>query len=633
MSVVGTDGRMLAEGAGLCPAVVVAELARDVPSDVALLCPGRPNGTYAELDQHVRMLAGLLRVRGIQSNERVALIVENGPEAASAFLGISAAAVCAPLNPSYRAAELAFYLQDLRARAVIVGSTVETPARDVARSLDIDVIELQVDPSFAAGALSIEGLADTGALAPPSPDTEALVLHTSGTTARPKIVPLTHRNLMASALNVRATLGLRRDDRCLNVMPLFHIHGLVAALLASLAAGSSVVCAPGFHQLRFFELLRGFEPTWFTAVPTMHQAILERTRRNATLVSGHTLRFARSSSAALPVSVLEGLEAALGVPVCEAYGMTETAHQMTSNPLPSGVRKPGSVGLPAGPEIAILDADGRVLPVGELGEVAVRGESVFGGYESNPDANAAAFSNGWFRTGDQGRLDQHGYLILTGRLKELINRAGEKVSPPEVDDALLRHPAVAKAVTFGMPHDRLGEEVAAAVVLRDGEHADERELQDHVAQTLAPFKVPRRIAIVNEIPTGATGKVQRLSLAEQLDLRTIDHVVSDGSDSRFLEAELRTIWGDVLGLSDVGAQDDFFALGGDSILASEAVARTRELVGKPDLPLVSIVRAPTPELMAAEIVESVWVGRQRRRRNPGRTRGPPAALLRSCRRR
>ena len=589
-------------------AALVSDRAQSSPGDIALLAPGRPNATYAGLANHVHGVARSLRALGIGQGDRVALVVGNGPEAASAFLAISSAAVCAPLNPSYRSAELEFYLRDLRVKAVVVGSTLDTPARNVASTLGIDVLELTVDPSSPAGTFALDVAAGAEEVSDPGPDAEALVLHTSGTTARPKIVPLAHRHLMASARNVGATLGLQPTDRCLNVMPLFHIHGLVAALLASLGAGGSVACTPGFHQLRFFEWLKALAPTWTTAVPTMHQAVLERALRDGSLLAGHTLRFVRSSSAALPVPVLEGLEDVLGVPVVEAYGMTEAAHQMASNPLPPAARKAGSVGLSAGSEVAILDADGRRLAAGEVGEVAIRGENVFDGYESNPDANAQAFTDGWFRTGDEGCLANDGYLVLRGRLKEIINRAGEKVSPLEVDDVLLRHPAVAEAVTFGVPHDRLGEEVAAAVVLRNDADVGERELQDFVAQTVAPFKVPRRIVLVDEIPKGATGKMQRIGLAERLDL-TVDRQDESRNRNSQLEESVAAIWGDVLAVPDVGPFDDFFALGGDSILGAEAVARVRELVGKPDLPVVTIVRAPTPHAMAAEIEEEFgWSG-------------------------
>ena len=294
----------------------------------------------------------------------------------------------------------------------------------------------------------------------------ALVLHTSGTTSRPKQVPLTHHNLCLSARNVAAALGLRTDDRCLNVMPLFHIHGLVGALLSSLAAGGSAICAPGFHAPSFFEWLSELEPTWYTAVPTIHQAVLARAAESTDAIDRSRLRFVRSSSAPLPPQVQDALEQALGVPVIESYGMTEAAHQMASNPLPPGERKPGSVGVAAGPDITVLGPDGQELPVGSVGEVAVRGASVFSGYENAPEVNASAFTNGWFRTGDEGLLDAEGYLFLRGRIKEIINRGGEKIGPLEIEDALLSHPDVQEAVAFSIPDERLGEEVGAAIVPR-----------------------------------------------------------------------------------------------------------------------------------------------------------------------
>jgi acyl-CoA synthetase (AMP-forming)/AMP-acid ligase II/thioesterase domain-containing protein len=586
------------------PALVArpAEEAGDAPS---LLAPGRPALGYAQLGRFVTKTASALREAGVAPDDRVGLVVPNGPEAASAFLTVSAVAACAPLNPAYRQAELDFYLRDLGARFVIVAASLDSPVRDVAGALGARVLELQVDERAPAGEFALEGISPTSSATDllPADGDVALVLHTSGTTARPKIVPLTHRNLWLSASSISSTLRLSPGDRCLNVMPLFHIHGLVAALLASLQAGASVVCAPGFHPHRFFDVLRECEPTWYTAVPTMHQAILERLVREPEIVQGHRLRFARSSSASLPVPVLEGLERALGIPVIEAYGMTEAAHQMTSNPLPPGVRRPGTVGVPAGPEVAVLGADGTQLPVGDVGEVAIRGESVFGGYDGPPEVNAAAFVGEWFRTGDEGAIDEDGYLALRGRIKEIINRGGEKVGPLEVDDVLSAHPAVAQAVTFAVPDPRLGDEVVAAVVLRPDVQVDERELQDFAVHRLAPFKVPRRVLFVDEIPKGPTGKIQRIGLAERLGVGPFVPGDAEG-DLRprdALENELEKVWADVLGLPRVGVRDDFFALGGDSILGAEAVARMRDLLDMPDLPLIAIVRAPTVEAMVDEI--------------------------------
>ena len=291
------------------------------------------------------------------------------------------------------------------------------------------------------------------------------------------MVPLTQRNITASARHIMTTLQLSPDDTCLNVMPLFHIHGLMAAVLSSLAAGAQVWCSPGFNPLKFFGWLDEVRPSWYTAVPTMHQTILARVQRNPEAIERSRLRLIRSSSASLPSAVMGQLEERFRAPVIESYGMTEASHQMASNPLPPRERKPGSVGVAAGPEIAVMDEQGTLLPPGSVGEVVIRGPNVTRGYTANPDANAKAFTNGWFRTGDQGVLDEEGYLRLTGRLKELINRGGEKISPIEVDEVLMDHPAVQQVVTFAVPHDALGEDVAAAVVLREGQSVTERALQ------------------------------------------------------------------------------------------------------------------------------------------------------------
>ena len=378
-------------------------------------------------------------------------------------------------------------------------------------------VDLEVATGAAAGSSAPPHARRPGRREParPTADDEALVLHTSGTTSRPKIVPLRQRNLAASAQNIATSLHLTAADRSLTVMPLFHIHGIMAGLLAPLSAGGCVVATPGFDAFKFHRWLDDLRPTYYTAVPTMHQMVLARSpeARRAT-----SLRFVRSSSASLPGPVLDGLTELFAVPVVEAYGMTEASHQMTCNPLPPGTAKRGSVGIATGIEVAILDAEHRVLPPGERGEVAIRGATVVDGYENNPAANEAAFTAGWFRTGDEGVLDDEGYLFLTGRLKEQINRGGEKISPLEIDEILLRHPAIAEAVTFAIPHDKLGEEVGAAVVLIEGHVATEAELREFLRGQLAPFKVPKQIVLVAEIPKGATGKVQRIGLAARLEL-------------------------------------------------------------------------------------------------------------------
>ena len=486
----------------------------------AIGAPGRADLSFGGLRAQAGETRADLHRLGLGRGDVVAIVLPNGPEMAASFLGVAAVATAAPLNPAYRADEFAFTLADLEARAVVVQAGEASPVRAVASGLGVPLIELSPREG-AAGRFTLAGEgAESGAGGRGAPEGEdvALILHTSGTTSRPKIVPLSQANVCASAANIGTTLALTADDRCLNIMPLFHIHGLIAAVLSSVAAGASIVCPPGFNALRFFAWMEESEATWYTAVPTMHQAILARAGRNAAIIGGSRLRLVRSSSSSLPPTVMAELESVLGAPVIEAYGMTEAAHQMASNPLPPGVRKPGSVGPAAGPEVAVMGAGGALVETGVSGEVVIRGPNVTRGYARNPEANAAAFHAGWFRTGDQGVLDAEGYLRLTGRLKEIINRGGEKISPREVDEVLLTHPAVAQAVAFAVPHEKLGEEVAAVVVLRAGAEAGEREIRSFAADHIADFKVPRRILFRDEIPRGATGKLQRIGLAEKLGL-------------------------------------------------------------------------------------------------------------------
>lgn len=491
--------------------------ASDAP---AILASGRKALTYGGLQRLAATTTRTLNGLGIGRNDRVAIVLPNGPEMATAFLAIGACATTAPLNPAYKVEEFDFYLKDLSAKALVIDAQGHAAAEQAARQLAVPVLRLVTDKDGEAGEFRLEGEAIGKARrdGPAQPDDIALILHTSGTTSRPKIVPLSQVNVTASARHIRATLALTSADRCLNVMPLFHIHGLIAAVLSSLSAGASIFCTPGFNALNFFSLLDEAKPSWYTAVPTMHQAILARAARNADSIAAAKLRFIRSSSSSLPPQVMAELESTFGCPVIEAYGMTEAAHQMASNPLPPSKRIAGSVGLAAGPDVAIMDNEGRLLKPGETGEIVIRGPNVTKGYENNPKANAEAFAHDWFHTGDQGTMDAEGYVRITGRLKEIINRGGEKVSPREVDEVLMDHPAVQQVVTFAMPHDKLGEEVAAAVVLREGTSASEREIRDFAASRLAGFKVPRKLIFLEEIPKGATGKLQRIGLAAKLGL-------------------------------------------------------------------------------------------------------------------
>ncbi|MEO8427836.1 MAG: condensation domain-containing protein, partial [Verrucomicrobiota bacterium] len=578
------------------PRLTIPELlgrwASEMPENIAIIAPGRSPLTYSGLMAQIEESVRRLNEMGLGGPDRIAVVLPNGPEMAVAFLVAGSAATCAPLNPAYRASEFDFYLNDLQAKALIVQAGAESPARTVAHKRGIPIIELSPCAAAEAGLFTL-----TGNLSLPAkhsgfatPEDVALLLHTSGTTARPKIVPLTHKNLCVSARNIRETLELAPGDCCLNVMPLFHIHGLIGAALSSLAGGASVVCTPGFYAPKFFAWMDQFRPSWYTAVPTMHQAILARAGTNREIIDRAPLRLIRSSSAALPPLVMAELEKVFKAPVIESYGMTEASHQMASNPLPPRLRKPGSVGLAAGPEIAIMGNAGDLLPTQSSGEVVIRGPNVIAGYENNAVANASAFTAGWFRTGDQGYLDTDGYLFINGRLKEIINRGGEKISPREVDEVLLSHPAVAEAATFAIPHTKLGEEIGAAVVLREKSSATERDLREFAAARLADFKVPYRILILDEIPKGPTGKMQRIGLAEKLGLQTINPELQEQrreftGPRDECESALANIWSEVLGRSQLSVYDNFLELGGDSILGAQVLSRVRRNL-RVELPLL-----------------------------------------------
>src|SRR5262245_41809645 len=493
------------------PSPTLADLfARSELSHPAVILPEDGSTTsHRSLAAQVEALAAMLR-GVLRPGQVVAIVLVNGLEYLASFLAVARARlVAAPLNPAYKAEEFRFYLEDSGAAAVIAPPEAH-PVRDVARELRLPVWSATRD---GHGQVRVEGIGlarATADLEPPRPDDVALFLHTSGTTSRPKGVPLTHGNLMASVANIAAHYQLSPTDTGLVVMPQFHVHGLVGATLAPLFAGGTIVTPPRFSASGFWPAVRAYRVSWYSAAPTIHQVLLMRADSDgAPAQSG--FRFIRSCSAALSGGILAGLEARLGVPVLEAYAMTEASHQMTSNPLPPGARKPGSVGRGTNVEVAIMDESGNLLPAGQAGEVVIRGANVTRGYHNNPEANAAAFTNGWFRTGDRGVFDNDGYLTLIGRIKELINRGGEKISPLEVDAALLCHPAVTEAAAFGVPHEKYGEEVHAAVV-PCGDITVE-DLQKFCGERLADFKIPKVIHLVNELPKGPTGKVQRRFMA------------------------------------------------------------------------------------------------------------------------
>jgi acyl-CoA synthetase (AMP-forming)/AMP-acid ligase II len=492
------------------PSTLLDLLQSAPPEQIAVIIPEQElRVSYAALREQVQGFAESLAALGIHRGDRVGMALPNGLPQIVAFLAASMAGTAAPLNPAYKEEEFKFFLEDTAARLLLL----PPEGADAARRAAGDRVPVRVVEQGPDGTVRLTEGSTRRAFAAPAIDDVALILHTSGSTGRPKRVPLTHANLAISARNVARSYALSPADVSLCVMPLFHVHGLVASTLATLASGGTVVVPSRFNPLGFWRVAETHGATWYSAVPTLHQLLLARAEAGAPRPAGaERLRFIRSCSAALAPQVMRDLEDRFGAPVLEAYGMTEAAHQMASNPLPPGKRLPGSVGRGTDVAIGIMDDAGRHLDAGQRGEVVIKGPNVTAGYESNPEANATSFVDGWFRTGDQGVLDADGYLTLVGRLKELINRGGEKISPREIDEVLLGHPAIAEAVCFGVPHATWGEEVAAAVVLRGD--ATEADLLSYCRERLADFKRPKQIHITDTIPRTATGKIQRRVVAE-----------------------------------------------------------------------------------------------------------------------
>lgn len=493
---------------GMSSTNTLLDLIRSAPAkNTAIVLPEAGiQVSYHSFREQVQGMADALASLGVQPGDRVATSLPNGLAAIVSFIAASVAGTAAPLNPGYREDEVSFYLEDTAAKLLLVPPDGQADARKAAESRGVPVYSLETNDK---GFVRIAGAPSGKTAAPPSPDDTALVLHTSGSTGRPKRVPILHRNLAASTRNIVETYTLTENDVSLCVMPLFHVHGLVASTLSTLLSGGRVVVPNKFNALTFWRTVRDTKATWYSAVPTIHNLLLSRA--GETRPDGaEGLRFIRSCSASLPAEMMEKMERIFGVPVLEAYGMTEASHQMSSNPQPPQARKPSSVGKGTGVEIAIMDDAGSMLPTGTPGEVVIQGPNVVAGYENNPEANAKSYTNGWFRTGDQGFLDAEGYLTLTGRLKELINRGGEKIGPREIDEVLLAHPAVSEAVCFGVPHPGWGEEVEAVVVFKEG--AKDTPAADVMAfckERLAEFKRPKKIHIADSIPRTATGKIQR----------------------------------------------------------------------------------------------------------------------------
>lgn len=541
--------------------------------------------SYASLQRQVARTAASLGAPA--RSDRMAIVMPNGPDMSVALLAVMSACVAVPFNPAYKEAELETYFAQARITSLLVGSERDGAARNVAGRLGIPIIEYGATAARAA-------------LAPSRPDDVAIILLTSGTTGRSKLVPLTHRNLTVGARNVAESMGLSPRDRVLSMWEQYHVGGVVDLLLAPLAAGGSIISAGGFNPDLALELLEQLRPTWFQGVPTTVRALYHRAQELNPDWQGSSLRLLRSVAAALPPEWMRDLEDCFGVPVIQTFGMTEAAPLITSTRLPPAVRKPNSTGLPCGTTISVIDGAGEALPQGATGEVAVRGANVFSGYLDDAEANAEAFRQGWFLTGDLGFIDPDGELFLAGRTKDLINRGGEKISPREVEEALLAHPSIEEAAVFAVKHPTLGEDLGAAVVLRHGKIATTADIEAFAAGRLAHFKVPHRFLMLANLPKSSVGKVLRSEVAALYAEHMKQGARTEPGNG--LEAALAKIWADELDVASVGVDDAFVELGGDSLSSVRILMAAEGLLGLA-MPEDAARHFTTVRAMAAYLVE------------------------------
>jgi acyl-CoA synthetase (AMP-forming)/AMP-acid ligase II/thioesterase domain-containing protein/acyl carrier protein len=589
---------------------IVRRHAKLAPDSPAIVSEGQAPLTYAALSDLIDRVGIRLNAAGFGLGDRIATVGPNDAATAALVTGVMGCAAAVPTNPALTVGELAIYLRDQNVRAVAVDAALDTPVRKVAGELGLPLLEVERIDVGVTGMIDIRPGAGAGtAKRPgrPQADDLGMVLLTSGTTSHSKVVPITHGQLLIKIERLARAFQLTAADRCLNLMPLFHAHGLQAALGSTLYAGASVVMLPEFSVEAFFRTLKTMAPTWYTGSYTFHHRIHAAAPNYAATIKMVPLRFLRAASGQLDATIARELEAIFQAPVIQTYSSTEMSC-VCCTPFPPAVRKPGTVGMSAGAEIGIMDPDKRLLPAGERGEIVARSGDIFSGYENDPAANAQCLADGWFRTGDEGVLDGDGVLTITGRIKDIINRGGEKITPSEVDDALSQHPDIANVVTFPIPHATLGQEVAAAVVPAKGADLTDEALAQFLRGRVAPFKVPRRFVIVDKIPTGHTGKVARQRLSEAFGLVTDAAVrhqrVESDRPATPLEARLQRAWAEVLGLDRVGLNEDFFILGGDSLQAVDLFLHIEKEIGR-RLPRSVLFEAGTVAKMARRIEEAV----------------------------
>jgi acyl-CoA synthetase (AMP-forming)/AMP-acid ligase II/thioesterase domain-containing protein/acyl carrier protein len=559
------------------------------PNHPAIVSSGFAAFSYLELQSLIDHVRAALRGSGFGRNTRIAIAMPNGTQAALGIVAVSCSAVGIPVNPKQTLREIEACFDALRPDAVLLAKGDDSDARRAAESKGVAIIEATPTTDGTIGfslAKPRNGAVPATEADEPDPKAAAFILQTSGSAAEPKLIPFSHRNMLAAAARLQSWFNLTPQDRCLSVSPPFYSHGLKVTLLAPLLTGGTVTFPADAAKFDYAEWFEDLRPTWYSAGPTLHRMIFDQTQSNADAQTGHSLRFILSGGAPLPRNVLEGLQDALGVPVVEHYGSSEAAQIAANLPQP-GRSKFGTCGIPWPGTVIIAGEDGEPLPANQQGEILVGGPTLISGYLNAPALNEACFVNDWFKTGDLGSLDDDGFLTLHGRISDVINRGGEKISPLEIDDALLRHPAVAEAAAFAIPHERLGEDVAAAVVLRAGMTANPVELRRYLQDQLASYKIPRRVLIRNELPKGKTGKVLRRLLVDLLSEKARPESATKASPvpdhtaaASTLVIQMTELWERLLRTTPIALDDDFFEKGGDSLLAVEMLLEVEQLTGR-----------------------------------------------------
>lgn len=571
----------------------------------ALLAPGNKSMSYSELLLSIDETIDSLHRLGFLHTERIAIALPDSPEMQIMTLAVVSCAVCAPLNPRLAIEEMVSSLQELKAKAIVCMPCEKI--KEAAARLNIKVLEispwdknsrnmLQVDSSFPLPAY----------YSFPEPDDIAFLLHTSGTTQKTKIVRLSQRSLCAAANYASKELDIVPGDRYLHVLPSFHLYGMAQTLWA-LLSGITVISTPGFSIDDFFLWLKEFKPTWYSAVPAMHQKIVEKIKESPNILPRHCLRYIRSASAPLSDTLRKELERVFQVPVLNTYGMTEVIMSIASDPLPPLIRKSGSVGrVLKGIEVQAMDADRQLLPKGQNGEIVLRGERLMDGYEGEQGLDTGKIFQGWFYTGDLGYVDEENYLYLNGRSKETINCGGEKISPYEIEEALQKHPSIAQAVVFATPHSDLGEQVAAAVVLYSGAKAGSKEILEFLLLHLSPTKLPRRIWITSSIPAMENGKIQRQNLWKHFKDQDQKPYIAPRNQQ---EQEMLLIWSNSFPDKKIGMEDSFFDLGGDSLAATRIISHLKAQF-QVEVPLPVFFTHPT----ISQLCEYILNEKDRKRR-------------------